>query len=227
MRHLPLALIVCLAAAAALARGGGAANECQGIPECISVPGPWVVVPAHGTALFELSCPGGRGVVGGLDAVATSPDVRVSFDGRLGAPVQPGTTTTRSALFRAVSVSARVQAFQPWLGCIPTQGGGGRSTVSARVGPAGPSLVLHSVLVAAAPGSVRTGRVACAPNERFVDAWHSVAFRTRRPPKLSLASLVRARHRVVGREAVVVASAGQALPAGARAAVQVGVECAP
>lgn len=227
MRLLPVALVACLAAAAALAGRGSAANECHGIQQCISVPGPWVVVPAHGSALYQLSCPRGRSVVGGLDAVATSPDVRVSFDGRLGAPVQPGVTTTRFALFRAVSVSAHVQAFQPWLGCIPAQGGGGRSTVSARVGPTGPSLVLHSLVVAATAGEAQSGRVSCAPDERFVDAWHAVVFRTRQPPRLSLASLVRARHRVVGRQAIVVAVAAETLPAGARAAVQVGVECAP
>ncbi len=227
MRLLTVALLGCLAAAAALAAGGRAADECHGIQQCISVPGPWVVVPAHGTALFHLACPRGRSVVGGLDAVATSPDVRVSFDGRLGAPVQPGVTTTRFALFRAVSVAAHVQAFQPWLGCIPAQGGGGRSTVSARVGPPGASLALHSLLVAATAGTVSTGRVACAGAERFVDAWHTLVFRTKQPPQLSLASLVRARHRVAGRQAIVVAVAAETLPAGARAAVQVGVECAP
>ena len=72
-------------------------------------------------------------MVGGLDAQVTSRDVHVDFVGRLGAPVQPGATTTRYALFRAVSTSKRAQLFQPLLGCVPTQGGGGRSTVSARV----------------------------------------------------------------------------------------------
>ncbi len=74
-----------------------------------------------------------RASSGGLDAQVTSRDVRVDFVGRLGAPVQPGATTTRYALFRAVSTSSRTQLFQPLLGCVPTQGGGGRSTVSARV----------------------------------------------------------------------------------------------
>src|SRR5207245_8867514 len=99
----------------------------------------------HGTAEFLLSCPKGRSVVGGLDAQATSREVRVGFDGRIGAPVSPGVTTTRYALFRAVSTSKRAQAFQPLLGCVPVQGGGGRSTVSARtVTPAGPALELRS-----------------------------------------------------------------------------------
>ena len=80
------AFVAALAVAAALAPVGSATNECRGIPSCIRVPGPWVVVPAHGSTDYLLSCPGGRSVVGGLDAQATSRDVRVSFDGRLGAP---------------------------------------------------------------------------------------------------------------------------------------------
>ena len=159
--------------AAALAPVGGATNECHGIQSCIRVPGPWVVVPAHGTTQYLLTCPGGKSVVGGLDAQVTSRDVRVDFVGRLGAPVQPGATTTRYALFRAVSTSPRAQLFQPLLGCVPTQGGGGRSTVSARtVSPPGQSLEFRSRIVVIGPGTVRFGRVACKPSERLVGAWH-------------------------------------------------------
>ena len=114
---------------------------------------------------YLLTCPNGRSVVGGLDAQATSRDVRVSFDGRLGAPVQPGQTTTRYAFFRAVSISGRTQAFQPLLGCIPTQGGGGRSTVSARVVPVGQPLEYRSRIVVVGPGDVKFGRVV-VPQDR-------------------------------------------------------------
>jgi hypothetical protein len=148
------AFVAALAAAAALAPVGGATNECRGIQACIRVPGPWVVVPPQGRALYLLACPGGRSVVGGLDAQVTSRDVRISFDARIGAPVQPGVTTTRYALFSAVSLSDRVQAFQPLLGCVPVQGGGGRSTVSAFVSPPGQSLEYPSHLTILSPGSV-------------------------------------------------------------------------
>ncbi len=47
------------------------------IQPCIRVPGPWVVVPAHGTAQYLLTCPKGGSVVGGLDAQVTSRDVHV------------------------------------------------------------------------------------------------------------------------------------------------------
>ena len=133
------AFALAAAVVAATAPAGGATGECRGIMACIRVAGPWVVVPRRGTADYLLTCPGGRSVVGGLDAQATSRTCGC-FDGRLGAPVQPGVTTTRYALFHAVSTARRVQAFQPLIGCMPTQGGGGRSTVSARVTPAGPAL---------------------------------------------------------------------------------------
>src|ERR671938_748714 len=113
------ALVVSLAVSAALAPAGGATNECHGIQACIRVVGPWVVVPPQGRTAYLLACPAGRGVVGGLDAQVTSRDVRVEFVARLGAPVQPGVTTTRYALFRAVSLSSKRQLFQPLLGCIP------------------------------------------------------------------------------------------------------------
>ena len=78
-------------------------KECNGIRQCISVPGPWVVVPARGGVTYLLECPQRRGIVGGLDALASSRDVRVAFSANLGAPVSPGTSTTRYAVFRGVS----------------------------------------------------------------------------------------------------------------------------
>ena len=227
MRAALLAVVAALAAAAAFAPAGSATNECHGIPSCIRVPGPWVIVPAHGTAEYLLTCPGGRSVVGGLDAQATSRDVRVSFDGRLGAPVQPGQTTTRYAFFRAVSVSGKTQAFQPLLGCIPTQGGGGRSTVSARVVPVGQSLEYRSRIVVVGPGDVKFGRVACQKTEKLVGAWHAVAFRTKQPPNLANVALVSAHRAIVGKKVVVTASSTDALSPDAHAIVQVGAECAP
>ena len=131
MRQALFVLVSALAVVAASAAPAHAAtNECRGLQTCIRVPGPWVLVPAHGRAEYLLTCPHGRSVVAGLDAQASSRDVRVSFDGRIGAPVSPGVTTTRYALFRAVSTSGRAETFQPRLGCVPLAGGGGRSTLS-------------------------------------------------------------------------------------------------
>ena len=227
MKALAIAFVAALAVAAAQAPVGGATNECRGIIACIRVPGPWVVVPPRGTAEYLLTCPQGRSVVGGLDAQATSRAVRVSFDGRLGAPVQPGVTTTRYALFRAVSTVGRAQAFQPLLGCVPTQGGGGRSTVSARVTPAGPALELRSRIVIIGPGEARFAKVACRPDEKLVGAWHAIAFRTKQPPDLANAGRIRVAHVVVGKKVVVTAAASDGLSIDVHAIVQVGAECAP
>jgi hypothetical protein len=227
VRPFLVAVVAALAVAAATAPAGGATNECRGIQDCIKVPGPWVVVPAHGTAAYLLACPKGRSVVGGLDAQVTSRAVHVAFEGRLGAPVQPGQTTTRYAFFRAVSTSGRAEVFQPLLGCIPTQGGGGRSTVSARVSPPGLPLEFRSRIVVIGPGDVKFTRVRCLPHEKLVDAWHAVAFRTKKPPALSRVGLVSAQHVVAGRQVVVTASSTDALALDAHAVVQAGAQCAP
>jgi hypothetical protein len=223
-----VSLVAALACAAAFAPVGGATNECHGIQACIRVAGPWVVVPARGSAVYLLSCPRGRSVVGGLDARVTSRDVRIGFDARLGAPVQPGVTTTRYAVFRAVSVSRRVQAFQPLLGCVPVQGGGGRSTVSAFVvSPPGPSLEYRSRIVVLSPGSLGFAKASCVGHERVVGSWHALAFRTKEPPPLANASRVHTSTVVAAKNVIVSAAASDGLSIDVHAIVQAGAECAP
>ena len=227
MRALLATLVVALAAAAALAPAGGATSECHGIQSCIRVPGPWVVVPAHGSSHYLLACPGGRSVVGGVDAQVTSRAVHVEFDARIGAPVQPGVTTTRYALFRAVSSSPSAQLFQPLLGCVPTQGGGGRSTVSARVSPPGPAIEDRARIVVVGPGTVKFGSVACTSTEQLVGSWDAIAFRTKKAPAIGNAIFVKATRHVVKKRVVLTASAGDALSIDVHAVAQVGAVCAP
>lgn len=225
MRRLLLALVAAATVAAAGAAPGGAADECRGIQQCIPVPGPWVVV-RHGAESGFLATCGTHGVVGGLDAVATTTAVRLGFDGRLGAPVSPGVTTTRSAFFRAQLVKPGVAAFQPWLGCIPVSGGGGRSTVSARVKP-GAALERVSRISVVSPGEVKSLSIGCPAPQKLVGGWHALAFRTRKPPALSLVGLVHAAHRVTRTKVVVTVGATDALTIDAHAVVQVGAVCAP
>ena len=227
MKPVLAAFVAALAAAAAFAPAGSATNECRGIQSCIRVVGPWVVVPAHGNVQFLLSCPNGKSVVGGTDAQVTSRDVRVGFDARLGAPVQPGVSTTRYAVFTAVSVGEHVQAFQPLLGCVPVQGGGGRSTVSARVSPPGPSLEYRANIAVVGPGTVRFARASCLSAEKLVGSWHALAFRTKSPPALANAARVQMTPVVQKKRVVVTASASDGLSVDAHAIVQAGVECAP
>jgi hypothetical protein len=95
-------------------------QQCKRIKNCISVPGPWVAVPAHGEVTYLLECPKRQGIIGGFDALASSKDIRVSWDGKLGdGAVRPGTSTIGVAFFRAESASGQAGSFQPVLGCIP------------------------------------------------------------------------------------------------------------
>ena len=233
MKALLAAVFVSLCAAAAWPAVGGATNECKGIRDCIRVPGPWVLVTPGRRVEYLLSCPNGQGIVAGLDSQATSSNVRVSFDGQLGAPVAPGVTTTRSALFHALTLSAHREAFQPLLGCVRGGGGGGRSTVSARPAavkptPAGAPLDRRAQTIVLRPGLVRSASVRCPAGERLAGSWSALAFRTTKPPDLAQASDVEVQKVVVAKgKATVTALATDALSPDARAVVQVGVECAP
>ena len=232
MKGLLAGVFAAAAIAAVFPAVGGAANECKGIQACISVPGPWVLVTPGRRTAYLLSCPNGNGVVAGLDSRATSSSVRVSFDGQLGAPVAPGITTTRNALFHALTLSSRREAFQPFLGCVRGGGGGGRSTVSARPPtakptPAGAPLDRHAQTVVLRPGLARSASVRCPAGERLAGAWSALAFRTTNPPDLAQANDVELERIVVRKgKATVTALATDALSPDARAVVQVGVECA-
>lgn len=216
--------LVCVCAAVA-APTGGAAQECHGLQVCIPVHGPWVVARPGASTTFLLSC-GSHGVVGGLDAVTTGTDVRVSFEGRIGAPVQPGVTTTSSAVFHGVDVAGKTGAFQPYLGCVPASGGGGRSTVSARSRP-GPALDPHAKTLTVAPGTVKTMVVGCLEGERLVGGWDALAFRTRKPPDLANAKRVSVVRAIAGGRVHITVTATDSVPIEAHAVVQVGAVCAP
>ncbi|HEY2326095.1 MAG TPA: hypothetical protein VGH52_01280 [Gaiellaceae bacterium] len=216
--------LVCLCAAVA-APLGGAAGECHGLQVCVPVHGPWVVTNRNVRTTFLLSC-GKHGVVGGLDAVTTSSAVRVSFEGRIGAPVQPGVTTTTSAVFHGVGIGVPTASFQPWLGCVPASGGGGRSTVSARSRP-GPSLDPHAKTLVVAPGSVKTMSVGCVEGERLIGGWDALAFRTVKAPDLANVKHVKIVRATAGGRVHITVSATDDLPIAAHAVVQVGAECAP
>lgn len=221
-----LAALVAALAAAAFAAPGGATSECRGIRDCIDVTGPWVIVPPHGQATYLLECPRRRGVVAGVDSLATSQDVHVTFDALLGGPVSPGTTTTRFAFFRALSGTHRRGAFEPLIGCIPVNTGG-RSTTSAAATPAGPPLDLAAATIPVRPGTVRQTTLGCAKGEELVDSWDATAFRSKTPPVVALAGAIRVtrtlRHGQVG----VTIEASETLPLASHAEVQAGVICAP
>ena len=133
-----------LAAALAVAAPAGGANECDGLMVCVPVAGPWVVVPTGGgvprpQVEYQLTCPRGH-VVGGLDAELSRRAIDVSFLGQLGSPVNPGITTSRSAVFVAAYVGAvgpRADASGRTSAACPRAGGGGRVPTSVTAFPPG------------------------------------------------------------------------------------------
>ena len=220
------------AAALAVAVPAGAANECDGLQICVSVPGPWVVVPAstssnRATVEYQLTCPRGH-IVGGLDARLSVRGIDVQFLGKLGSPVNPGVSTTRSAVFRGTYVGRRDRAptFKPFIGCIPAAGGGSRVPTSvtsvAAFRPSQP-ITRRAKTVRVRPGAT-TVAVRCASGERLVGGEHAFAFETRTPPSASLVSSVSG-SKTIGSSSVSVRVSGDAELAGVRAFVQVQALC--
>lgn len=109
-------------------------HQCAKLPYCYGITGPWIVVPAHGEATFLFGCPArakGKYLLAGTDSLASSSNVRVWWDGELGAPIgqqRVGSTL----LFHATTNNGKQGSFQPVLGCINLVQAGKRSTVSAR-----------------------------------------------------------------------------------------------
>jgi hypothetical protein len=203
----------------------GAAGECNGIPRCIPVEGPWVAVPANGEAKFMLQCPQGRGIVAGTDAQASSQDVRATFDAILGAPVSLGRSTNSAALFRAVSAHHHAGLFKPFIGCIPAPSAV-RNTIATKASPLGAPLDLRAVTLRLTPGFQRTVTLACPNGETLVDSWTSTAFGSTVPPPPALASAVTVKSRIVKGQARMTIFASEALPRSVQAQLQIGVRCA-
>ena len=222
------ALVVALAAVAVAAAPGraGAANECNGIPRCIPVAGPWVAVPAAGEADFVLGCPLGRGIVAGTDALGSSTDIRATFDGILGSPVAFGRTTHTAVLFRAVSAHHRAGSFQPFVGCIPAPASV-RNTIATEVSPLGAPLVFVDRILPVHPGFERTVTLSCPTGESLVDSWSATAFTGTRPPLPALATAIAVHAHISGGSAQLLVTASETLPRGVGAEVQLGVRCAP
>lgn len=226
-----LVLSVALAAVAATAAPADATNECRGLQICVKVPGPWVVVPVElstvrAGAQFQLSCPRGY-IVGGLDAELSDRAIDLDFPGLLGSPVGPGTTTSRSVVFRGVytGASARNPVFRPHIGCVPTSGGG-RGPVPYRKlqsFPPGQPTIRRVRSVRLRAGVVRAV-AACSAGERLISGWHSVGFYTAAAPTAALARSVTVTQRARGNRVEVRARSGAGVN-GVRAVVQVGAVC--
>ena len=217
--------------------GGGearAANECDGLDVCVSVPGPWVAVPAAprtglSTVHYRMTCPR-RAIVGGLDANLGDRALDVGFLGLLGSPVNPGITTKRSVVFVVTSALGRATSFRPFVGCIPTSGGGGRQNTSVVVATplavrAGPP-VRRVRTLPVRPGAGIRATVRCARGERLVSVSHALAFRVGRRPVAAILGGVTTTVRRRAGVAVVGARRARAIARRVRVEVQVHTVCA-
>ncbi len=232
MKRLLLAAAFLAAVAGMSASSAGATNECRGLPVCVRIAGPWVVVPAalatpRPRVDFQLSCPRGY-VIGGLDAELTDRAIDIDFLGKLGSPVNPGVTTARSALFRGTysGNAPKGPSFRPHLGCLPSSGGGAgpvpRRTLAASFPPGEPT-TNRVRTVRLRPGLVRAV-ASCAGSEHLISAWHAVAFYTQSAPPQALIQSVGATRSVLGRRVEVRVRSTAAVQA-VRAVVQVGAVC--
>jgi hypothetical protein len=231
LKRFVVAVAILGAAAGIGASPAAATNECRGLPVCVRVAGPWVVVPAalskpRPYVDFQLSCPRGY-VIGGLDAELSDRAIQIDFLGKLGSPVSPGMTTANAALFRATYTGSAPKgpSFRPHLGCLPAAGGGS-GPVPYRKPVAFPpgeptSRRVHTVRLR--PGSVRAV-TACAATERLISAWHALAFYTQSAPAEALIRSASAIRSVHGRS-VTVRVRSTTVVQSVRAVVQVGAVC--
>jgi hypothetical protein len=221
---------VCALAAAAFALPGAtarAADECRGLMVCISVPGPWVVVPAAAPAgaaypasSWLLTCP--QGTVGGLDARLTRPEIDIGFRGLTGSPVNPGITTTNAALFTGTYTgrTKTATAFRPFIGCIPSSGGARVPTVFK---PGRPTIA-RSRAVTVGPGRLARVTYGCRAGERLVSWSYAVGIYGEDAP--SAAALGSVRSAGTLRDGRILASASRAgVPRDRRVQLQVVAIC--
>ena len=233
MRRLALlAVALTITGLAVNVPAGAAAGECKGLRVCIPVAGPWVVIPPvaepSSTASWRLVCP--QGVVGGVDALASEAAVAVEFPGRLGSPVNPGITTTRSLVFRGTYVGRKRKAtsYQPYIGCIPGGGGGPRTPMAftrADATQPGQPIAIRTRTLRVEAGTLARATLACARGERLLGATHSVGLYLRAAPTRTQLAAVRV---VVARRRsrLLISATRERLAQRVRAEVQVLAECA-
>jgi hypothetical protein len=239
VRRLALAALV-----AAAVGGSGAAlaartasvpkpAPCKGVRNCITVNGPWVAVPATGSMTFLLECPKRNGYVAGIDSLASSSDVRVSWGARLPQPPSPiskaaTVITGPFILFTAYSAGGKQGLLQPWLGCVPVPPQNPRSTTSARVADVakpGAPLDFWQTTVPLNPGHQTVTR-SCGKGERLLGGWQATVFKSDNAPSPALAGKVHVALTVADGRVAASVKTDRGIPLAAFPAVQVGATCA-
>lgn len=222
-------LAACATAAAAvlvLAAPAGAARECNGFQVCVPVAGPWVLSTSRAETQYQLACPK-RFVVGGLDAELTNPAIDLVFRATLGSPVNPGISTSTTAVFLARLTAGHdpKATFKPFIGCVPSSGSGSRVPTSVQIFQPGSPTVRRVTEIPARAGGTSRVVSTCRTGERLVASSHAVGFYTALPPGLALAGAVHVQSATAHGHVTLVVRAGSAVR-GVRAVVQLDLVCA-
>jgi hypothetical protein len=184
-----LLLLALVAAALVAPAAAHATNECKGLMVCVPVAGPWVVTTPGEQVQYDLSCPKNY-IVAGLDAELSARGIDIGFIGGLGAPVNPGITTKRDAVFLAeLARTGGVATFRPHIGCVPAQGGGQRVPTAYHAFP--PVKAIDRLVRAYPATPSRSVSAACPKNERLTGATHAIGFYGATPPTAAAMRAVR------------------------------------
>lgn len=233
-RRTVVALAVLVSAVALGVSAAAAADECRGLMVCLPVEGPWVVVPAASAtsaarADWVLACPRRGYIVAGTDVRLSDRALDVGIRGETGSPVGPGTTTREAVLFTGLyaGVGRRPVSYRPFIGCIPTSGGGARNQTARGATHDGlkPTRPVSFVVVGQKLAGTTSRIVArCPAQSRLVDWSHAVSFHTALPPATATLSAVSTVARVAGNAVTVTArTRSTALPSTPE--VQIRVAC--
>jgi hypothetical protein len=139
--------------------------------------------------------------------------------------VNPGITTARSVVFVAsyVGTTARAPTFRPYVGCMPSSGGGRIPTAVQAVLKPGHPTVRRVQTARVVPGT-KTVASTCRARETLVGASHAIGFGMPEPPSATVTSMASAARTVRGRR-IVVSARGDAELGRIRAVVQAHAVC--
>lgn len=211
-------------------------QECHKLAYCFGIASLWVVIPANGEATYLFGCPPraatkGAFLLGGTDALASSPSVRVWYDGKLGAPIGLQTPGS-SLLFHGVTANGNQGSFQPIVGCIRLSQASKRSTVSARRATANPAKAHiasepqpRATKLVLVPGNAQPASTSCLRSEKLVGSWSAVAYGTSGPPHLPPPGAVKIVTREVGNTVQAAITTASSIPYLIH--IQIGAMCEP
>ena len=223
-RGAALACAWCVALAVTVAAASAKTNECRGLQVCVPVSGPWVLATIARTE-FQLDCPK-RYIVGGLDAELSRRAIEIGFVGGLGSPVNPGVTTTGSAVFLGRFVGTNgVASFRPHIGCVPAAGNGQRTPTAYSVVKPGRPTVRFVKELQVLPSITLRLTVRCPAPLRLVQATHAVGFYSDTPPSVGVVRSVHVTQTVRNGKVHVSARGGTGINEG-HTVVQIDLVCA-